>query len=91
MVGPRGLRHESQNRAHEVSQHSVAKFPGLPSLAGKVLNALLLDVVVQVIDADVLVFPSAWVEDDGDQRDTLLPALDHDFDLAVLQRARLPF
>jgi 5-aminopentanamidase len=34
--------------------------------------------------ADVLVFPSAWVEDGVDSRDSLLPALAQDFDLNVV-------
>lgn len=43
-----GLRHLSpptppQDAAADPSKHHLAKFPGLPFLAGKVLNALLLD------------------------------------------------
>jgi 5-aminopentanamidase len=34
--------------------------------------------------ADLLIFPSAWVEEDIDSRDTLLPALANDYALTVM-------
>lgn len=42
------------------------------------------DAVSQLREADVLLFPSAWVEEAADQRDTLLPELARAFDVAIV-------
>ncbi len=42
------------------------------------------DAAPQLHEADVLLFPSAWVKEEGDTRDTLLPELARAFDMAVV-------
>jgi 5-aminopentanamidase len=42
------------------------------------------DAASQLREADVLLFPSAWVEEAADTRDTLLPELARAFDVAIV-------
>ncbi len=42
------------------------------------------DAASQLREADVLLFPSAWVEEAADMRDTLLPELARAFDVAIV-------
>ncbi len=49
------------------------------------LHFLAIDAGSQLSQADVLLFPSAWVEDGpNDSRDTLLPRLAETFDVAIV-------
>jgi len=47
------------------------------------VHFLAVDAAPQLREADVLVFPSAWVEDE-DSRDSILPELARRFDVAVV-------
>ena len=55
-------------------------------LAGKrVTVCICFDLhFLEAVDADVLLFPSAWVDDDGDSRATLLPEVARRFGVAVV-------
>jgi predicted amidohydrolase len=48
------------------------------------VHFLAEDAASQLREADVLLFPSAWVEEAGDTRDTLLPELAREFDVAIV-------
>ena len=86
VVGP-GLYYRKRNPWYlEAWATAGAEAAPVVTVSGlRVTVCICFDVhFLEGVEADVLLFPSAWVDDDGDARATLLPELARRFNVAVV-------
>ncbi|MBK7857275.1 MAG: carbon-nitrogen hydrolase family protein [Archangiaceae bacterium] len=83
-----GLFHYRKQHPWYVEQWATAGTAPMPSvrIAGlRVTLCICFDIhFLPKLDADVLLFPSAWVDDEGDARATLLPEVARTHQVAVV-------